>query len=143
MIRGTMTEPPPPPPPRIRFLRPFTTHVFNPFSRLFVRWLPTFGILRYRGRRTGRTYRTPMNAFRHGDSYVFALTYGSDVHWVRNVLTAGEAELEVGRRRIRLREPELFVDPQRRLVPAPVRLALRLMRVSEFLLMRVAPGAGG
>ena len=130
---------PKPPRPPLAVIRPFTIHVFNPFSRLFVRWLPGFGILGYRGRRSGKAYRTPMNAFRHGNVWVFALTYGSDVQWVKNVLAAGEATLEVRRQKIRLVEPELFVDPRRRLMPIGIRQILGLMRVSEFLRMRVAP----
>ena len=38
-----MTEKPPRPP--LAVIRPFTTHVFNPISRRFARWLPGFGIL--------------------------------------------------------------------------------------------------
>jgi deazaflavin-dependent oxidoreductase (nitroreductase family) len=131
-----MTEKPPRPP--LAVIRPFTTHVFNPFSRLFVRWLPGFGILGYRGRKTGKAYRTPMNAFRRGNEWIFALTYGSDVQWVKNVLAAGEATLEVRRRRIRLVDPELFVDRERRLIPFGIRQLLGLMRVYEFLRMRGA-----
>ena len=137
-----MTAKPPRPP--LAVIRPFTTHVFNPVSRLFVRWLPGFGILGYRGRKSGKAYRTPMNVFRHGDAWVFALTYGSDVQWVKNVIAAGEATLEIRRRRIRLVAPELFVDPQRRLMPLGVRQVLGLMRVSEFMRMRPArPERGG
>ena len=127
-----------PPRPPLAVIRPFTTHVFNPVSRLFVRWLPGFGILGYRGRKSGRSYRTPLNVFRRGDAWVFALTYGSDVQWVKNVLAAGEATLEKRRTRIRLVEPELIVDLERRLMPFPVRQVLGLMRVSEFLRMREA-----
>ena len=61
----------------------------NPVVRPVARRLPTFGVLTYRGRKTGRTYHTPINAFRRGDDYVFFLTYGSDVQWVKNVLAAG------------------------------------------------------
>jgi deazaflavin-dependent oxidoreductase (nitroreductase family) len=98
--------------------------------------LPGFAIIRYPGRKTGKTYRTPMNFFRAGDAYVFALTYGSDVQWVKNVLVAGEAELQIGSKRIHLTDPELFVDPARSLMPPIVRFGLRLMRVTEFLRMR-------
>ena len=131
-----------PPKPITAVLRPATTRFFNPFSRLFVRWLPGFCILVYRGRRSGKRYRTPMNVFRDGDDWIFALTYGSDVQWVKNVLAAGEAEVEVRRRRVRLVRPELFVDPKRRVMPQPVRFFLGLMRVSEFLRMRPAPDGG-
>src|SRR3954465_13183541 len=97
----------------MRAIRPFTTHVFNRFSRLFVQWLPGFAILSYRGRKSGRTYRTAINLFRHGDTYVFALTYGSDVQWVRNVLAAGEADAVIRRHTVHLVDPEVFVDPSR------------------------------
>jgi deazaflavin-dependent oxidoreductase (nitroreductase family) len=130
----------PPPRPRLAFILPVTKHVFNPISRRVVRWLPGFALLGYRGRRSGRLYRTPMNVFRHGDRWVFALTYGSEVQWVRNVLAFGEAELITGRRTIRLVDPQLVVDPTRRLMPFGVRQVLGLMRVSEFLTMGAARG---
>ena len=135
----TPRKPPRPPKPYMAVIRPFTTHVFNRFSRLFVRWLPGFGILVYRGRNSGRTYRTPMNAFRRGNDWIFALTYSSQVQWVKNVMAAGEAHLEHGSTTTHLVEPELFVDPKRRLMPFPIRQFLGLMRVSEFLRMRAAP----
>jgi deazaflavin-dependent oxidoreductase (nitroreductase family) len=125
------------PTPRLRFIRPFTTHVFNRFTRHFVHHLPGFGVIGYQGRRSGRAYRTPMNVFRNGNSFVFALTYGSDVQWVKNVMAAGSADLQVrGGRTVHLVEPEIFVDATRRSVPLPVRVILRLLGVTEFLRMR-------
>jgi deazaflavin-dependent oxidoreductase (nitroreductase family) len=126
------------PPTRMRVIRPFTTHVFNPIARRFASWLPGFGILEYRGRKSGRTYRTPINVFRRGDWYVFALTYGADVEWVKNVVAAGGCSLRTRGRNVRLIEPELFVDPSRRLMPLVVRIVLRFDRATEFLRMRIA-----
>ena len=82
-----------------------------------------------------------MNVFRRSDTYVFALTYGPDVQWVRNVLATGRAELEVRRHRVRLAEPEVVHDPSRTLMPLPVRSFLGLMRVSTFLRMRIVADA--
>jgi deazaflavin-dependent oxidoreductase (nitroreductase family) len=124
---------------RLAFLRPFTTRVFNRFSRLFAGRLPGFGLLVYRGRTSGREYRTPMNVFRRGNEYVFALTYGADVQWVRNVIAAGGCQLVTGGRTIRLIEPVVFTDPTRSAMPFPVRLFLGLLRVTEFMRMRIAP----
>jgi deazaflavin-dependent oxidoreductase (nitroreductase family) len=117
-------------------LRPFTMRVINPVTRLFAGRVPGFAIVRYVGRRSGKAYRTPMSVFRHGDEYVFALTYGSDVQWVKNVLAAGGCELEVRGKVVRLSEPRLIEDPSRRLMPLPVRLFLGLIGVKDFLLMR-------
>jgi hypothetical protein len=88
------------PEPASPSLRPFTTRVFNRFSRLFAGRLPGFGLLVYRGRTSGREFRTPMNVFRRGNEYVFALTYGADVQWVRNVIAAGGCQLVTGGRTI-------------------------------------------
>ncbi len=128
-----------PPRTRLQVLRPFTTNVFNRVSRRFAGRLPGFGILVYRGRTSGKPYRTPMNVFRDGDSYVLALTYGSDVQWVKNVLAAGGCDLLTRGRTVHLVEPELFVDPRRRQMPQPVRFFLGLMRVTEFMRLRIAP----
>lgn len=133
---------PTPPRPRIAFIRPFTNRVVNPLVRLVAGRLPGFAILRYRGRRTGRAYRTPMNVFRDGDAYLFALTYSSGAEWVRNVLAAGECEMEARGRRTHLVEPEVIVDADRRLVPEPARTFLGLIRVTEFLRMRPAARPG-
>jgi deazaflavin-dependent oxidoreductase (nitroreductase family) len=122
--------------PAMRFMRPFTTRFINPVTRRFAGHLPGFAILVYRGRRSGRVYRTPMNVFHHGADYVFALTYGSDVQWVKNVLAAGGCELEMRGGTVRLTDPRLFVDPRQRLMPLPVRFFLRVMGVTEFLSMR-------
>jgi deazaflavin-dependent oxidoreductase (nitroreductase family) len=128
---------------RLQFLRPFTTRIVNPITRRIAGWAPMFGLLRYRGRKTGREYVTPMNVFRKGDEYVFALTYGSDVQWVRNILAAGECGLRTMGRELRLVEPRLYTDPARRDMPFPVRQFLGLLRVSEFLRMRIDRPPGG
>jgi deazaflavin-dependent oxidoreductase (nitroreductase family) len=128
---------------RLQFLRPFTMRFVNPITRRIAGWAPMFGLLRYTGRKTGREYVTPMNVFRKGDEYVFALTYGSDVQWVRNILAAGECGLRTMGRDLRLVEPRLYTDPARRDMPFPVRQFLGLLRVSEFLRMRIDRPAGG
>ena len=127
---------------RMQFMRPFTTRFVNPVTRLVAGRLPGFGILSYRGRTSGRAYRTPMNLFRNGDEYVFALTYGSDVQWVKNIVAAGECSVRTMGRDVRLVDPRLEVDPERRSMPFPVRQFLGLLGVTEFLRMRVAGPVG-
>lgn len=43
-----------------------------------------------------------MNVFRDGEDYLFALTYGSDVQWVKNVMAARKADLRIGDKTIHL-----------------------------------------
>ena len=127
---------------RLAFLRPFTVRFVNPVTRLVAGWLPWFGILEYRGRKTGKAYQTPMNVFRQGNEYVFALTYGADVQWVKNILAAGECGLRTMGRERRLVEPRLYTDTARRDMPFPVRQFLGLLNVTEFLRMRIADATG-
>jgi deazaflavin-dependent oxidoreductase (nitroreductase family) len=123
---------------RMEFLRPFTRRFVNPITRLVAGRLPGFGLLVYRGRKSGRAYRTPMNVFRRGEEYVFALTYGPEVEWVKNIMAAGECELVTGGHTLRLIGPRLFHDPTRSLMPPVVRQFLGLMRVTEFLRIRIS-----
>jgi deazaflavin-dependent oxidoreductase (nitroreductase family) len=123
--------------PRMRALRPFTIRLVNPITRLFAGHVPWFAIVIHRGRKTGQTYRTPLNIFRDGADYIVALTYGSDVQWVKNVLAAGACEIEVRGRTVPLRDPRLSIDARASLMPLPVRFFLRLLSVEEFL--RLSP----
>jgi deazaflavin-dependent oxidoreductase (nitroreductase family) len=105
-------------------------------------WLPWFGILRHVGRTSGNRYRTPINIFQRGDRYVVALTYGSGVQWLRNVLAAGTCEVETNRTVVRLDRPRVYRDGSRHDVPFIVRAVLAVIRVDEFLELRVAGAPG-
>jgi deazaflavin-dependent oxidoreductase (nitroreductase family) len=111
------------------FNRRATNRVTGPVAP----WLPGFGVIVHMGRRSGRAYRTPVNVFRRDRRYVVALTYGTGSDWVKNVQAAGGCELLTRGRRHRLTAPQLVHDESRRLVPGPVRVALRLLDVADFL----------
>jgi len=129
----------PPDTPRLWHARPLVRRFVNPVTRLFAGWLPGFAILTHTGRRSGRRYQIPINAFRRGDYYIFALTYGSNTDWVKNVLAAGECSIRTRARNVRLIEPEVVVDPRLRELPRLVRPFLaRVDRVTEVLRMRIA-----
>jgi hypothetical protein len=76
--------------------------------------------------------------FRRGEHYYVALTYGSDVDWLKNVVAAGGCEIETRGRRIRLVQPELIEDGELRYLPPPARVIERLNGVTETVRMRVA-----
>jgi deazaflavin-dependent oxidoreductase (nitroreductase family) len=88
----------------------------------------------HRGRRSGRSYRTPVIAFRRADGYVISLPYGPERDWVRNVLAAGSCTLERGGRGVELTAPRLLAGGEgMALLPAPARAGLRLLRVTRVL----------
>jgi deazaflavin-dependent oxidoreductase (nitroreductase family) len=118
----------------------FNRRVTNHITRRFAGSLPGFAIVTHRGRRSGRTYQTPVNVFRDGDRYVFALTYGADSDWVQNVIAAGGCKIKTRRESFELRDPLRFADPTRRAVPIPARWMLRLIGVQDFMsLTRARP----
>src|SRR5262249_36336337 len=94
---------------------------------------PGFGVVLHAGRRSGRVHRTPVNVFGTPGGYVIALTYGTGAGWVKNVIAANGCRLVTRGRTVRLVGPRLFRDESRSAVPAPVRAALRVGRVSEFM----------
>ncbi len=120
-------------------VRPWVVRFLNPVTRRIAPWLPGFCTVTYVGRKSGRTYTIPLNVFRRGGSFVFALTYGADVQWVRNVLAAGRCELVTRGRRFVLVNPRLETDAEAGAMPIPVRQFLRLMDVDRFLWMDPAP----
>lgn len=111
----------------------------NRVTRHIAPWMPGLGLVVHRGRRSGRTYQTPVNVFAAGDGYVFALTYGPETDWVKNIVAAGGCELRTRGRVIRLTAPRVFHDETRRDIRPVERQALRLMRVADFLSLKVAP----
>jgi deazaflavin-dependent oxidoreductase (nitroreductase family) len=48
-------------------------------------------IVRHVGRRSGRTYGTPVVAVEHDDGFLIALPYGDRTDWAKNVLASGQA----------------------------------------------------
>ena len=103
--------------------------------------LPGFAIVIHVGRRSGRAYRTPVNAFRTDDGYIIALTYGAQSDWVKNVLAAGSCELQTRGRWVRLSNPRVETDESKGWAPLPVRLILGLIDAPQYLRLSVAPEA--
>jgi deazaflavin-dependent oxidoreductase (nitroreductase family) len=119
-----------------RFRRSATRYV-DPVLRPVAGRLPGFGIVTHVGRKTGRAYRTPVNVFRRGDTYLFFLTYGSEAQWVKNILAAGRCTLHTRGEDVTLVEPELINDPDLRPAPPVARfIEKRLAGATEYLRMR-------
>ncbi len=123
--------------PAPRWLARFNRHATNRVTSPLAPHLPGFGVVIHTGRKSGKTYRTPVNVFQRPGMFVFALTYGRDSQWVHNVQTAGGCKLETRGRTWQLTAPHLFHDPQHRNVPKPVGMILKLLKVDDFLEARV------
>ena len=66
----------------------------NPVMRRVAPYLPTFVVLNHRGRKSGKPYQTVVNAYRKGNVVAILLGHGK-TDWVKNLVAAGEADLQV------------------------------------------------
>jgi deazaflavin-dependent oxidoreductase (nitroreductase family) len=60
-------------------------------------WAPSFAIIEHVGRRSGKTYRTPVSAFSATvdgkPGIAVLLTYGPDRDWLKNLKAAGGGQM--------------------------------------------------
>ncbi|MDP8930166.1 MAG: nitroreductase family deazaflavin-dependent oxidoreductase [Actinomycetota bacterium] len=104
-----------------------TNHALRPLATR----LPYFGVILHQGRVSGSLYRTPVNAFPHGDGFLVALTYGRDVDWLKNVHVAGGCRLIHRGRTLDLVGPVILPLQDSQAIPSWIRGILRLIDVSE------------
>ena len=121
-----------------KYITTINKHVTNRFILLFARWLPPFAIVNHRGRRSGRRYRTPILAFPTETGFVFALTYGRDVDWVRNLMASDNGRLEYKGKGIPIHmiRFEKYAEVSE-LFPYLVQLPLSLISIEDSLLVEV------
>ena len=98
-----------------------------------------FSLVRHVGRKSGKTFETPVILADVAEGLVAELTYGTGVNWYRNIMTGGGEVLHRGRwYRIRAVEP-MAADRGRRAFGPAARVVLTLLRRHEFRLLRVEP----
>lgn len=96
-------------------------------------------VLRHTGRRSGRKYRTPLDAHRCEGGFLFVVVYGTRSDWVKNVLSAGEAVLEFDGEEHRLAQPRVIDAAEvTGLVPARTLKVPRFVGGVDYLLMMEA-----
>jgi len=120
--------------PRIvrRINRAFT----NPAISLFAGFVPPFAIVHHTGRSSGQRYRTPVIAFETPKGYVTPMPDGTDTDWCLNVLDAGHCALEVGGRRVEVRNPRIVDAAEAApMLPALLRSARGLANLPGYLLV--------
>lgn len=108
----------------------------NRVTRHIAPWAPGFGLVVHRGRKSGRIFRTPINVFIRDSDYVFALTYGLDSDWVKNVQAAGRCDLRTRRKTVHLGRPRVEHNEARLDLPLVVRTILRITKVHDFLVLQ-------
>jgi deazaflavin-dependent oxidoreductase (nitroreductase family) len=128
--------------PRARRAVRFVAAFVNPIVLLIAgrRWMPVVGILRHRGRRSGRMYATPIGMRPLGDSFVIPRTFSENAAWYLNITASGEATVKYLGRTYQLVDPQV-VDyaTAKPAFPRYELLQFRLIGINEYLRLRIAP----
>jgi len=81
-------------PPLLRAVRVFNRTFTNRLQQPFAGKPGSYAsLIRHQGRRSGRSYETPIVPFSTEDGFVIGLPYGPSTDWVENVMALGSAEL--------------------------------------------------
>jgi deazaflavin-dependent oxidoreductase (nitroreductase family) len=113
-----------------KFNRVFTNRITRPAAA----HLAGFGVLHHTGRISGTSYRTPLNAWRQDQEILVALTYGSDVDWLKNSRAADSSIMVMNGDELRVGPPTAIpAEDGLSRVPKGVRLALDLLDVDGFV----------
>jgi deazaflavin-dependent oxidoreductase (nitroreductase family) len=104
--------------------------------------------LTHTGRRSGRTYVTPVGARRAGDVVLVPLTFGNQSDWSRNVLAAGGCSLRLAGVGYQASAPVLLSPEEAApLVRAAFgqleRASMRPLGIRQFLRLSVVPAGSG
>jgi deazaflavin-dependent oxidoreductase (nitroreductase family) len=111
-------------------------------NRVQMRSPGTFAsVIRHQGRRTGKTYETPVWAVPTEDGFVIAVVYGSRSDWLKNVMASGAAAIVHQGDTFAVNHPEIIpMEPARAYFPATLQRTHRLIRVDRCLRVRRAQG---
>jgi deazaflavin-dependent oxidoreductase (nitroreductase family) len=128
--------------PRARVIVRAAARLINPLILLVAgrRWMPVLGVLRHRGRVSGRMYATPLGMRPLGDGFVIPRTFGDHAAWYRNIHAAGWCVVTYRGRDYTLIGPEV-VDfaSAAPAFPRYERVQFRLVGINEYLRLRQAP----
>jgi deazaflavin-dependent oxidoreductase (nitroreductase family) len=112
------------------------THLFNPLAMPIARsgFIPVWGVVRHRGRKSGRAFATPIALAATPDGFVIPLPWGDGTDWCRNVVAAGGGTIRYRGSDYPVRDPKVVsVDVARPAFPAPIRAIIPLTGIKRFL----------
>src|SRR5688500_1123470 len=119
---------------RIRFLN---KRIFNRITLKFAgsSYSP-ISIIRHVGRRSGTLHATPVIVEPLDNRFMFALPYGHNVDWYRNLLAAGRGTLIWHGKEYPVENPEPFLRTDLQSLPFVLRWIVRITGVQHFIEMK-------
>lgn len=85
----------------------FQIQYLNPVVNPIMRYMPGMATIKHRGRTSGKPYETIVTAYRKGNLLAVSLAHGK-TNWVKNVLSAGEADVKYIRTQLHIINPRIL-----------------------------------
>lgn len=105
------------------------------------RHVRAYAVIEHRGRRSGRTYTTPVSARPTRDGFVVPMAFGEQADWFRNVRAAGECIVRWNGTSYHLVAPELIDEATARRALGPVERLLAPLFARQYAHLRYAPSS--
>ncbi len=102
----------------------------------FLRVDTTFAIVNHQGRYSSNSYRTPIMTFPTKDGFVFALTYGRNIDWIKNLISSNKGSLEYQGEVIEIHNiRQTSYNDVRKEFPFVIRFLLNIITVEHCLIV--------
>jgi deazaflavin-dependent oxidoreductase (nitroreductase family) len=120
-------------------IRIFNKYIFNRITLTLAKsGRGPFSVVHHKGRRSGRTYRTPVLASYVDEMIIIPLSYGEKVDWLRNVLAQGGCEIVRKKKRISATDPEVIDSSVAyEVLPEKRRELFERHKMEKFLCLRM------
>lgn len=104
------------------------------------RFLPLYGVLQHRGRRSGKLFHTPVVVRPTADGFVVPMPWGLTTDWYRNVTAAGGCTIRWKGRDYAMVQPEVIdATAARNAFPSAQWAGMRRFGIQHCLRLRAAP----
>ena len=115
------------------WLRRFNKYVTNRIMMLFA-GRRVYAVVIHVGRKSGKSYKTPVVAVPIKGGFIMPLPYGSDTDWCLNVLAASHCTVEVNKEIHEVSKP-VIIDAEAALPAFPhwMQWTFRRNKISQYL----------
>jgi deazaflavin-dependent oxidoreductase (nitroreductase family) len=111
-----------------RFVNPLIARIAG------TRLMPFYGVLKHRGRRSGRTFSTPVVVRPTADGFIVPMPWGEQTDWYRNVRAAGGCTIRWKGRDYPMQQPEVIsADEAAAVFKGPLRGIMRRFGINSCL----------
>ncbi|MEV6348257.1 hypothetical protein [Actinoplanes sp. NPDC051851] len=118
------------------------TKYANPLLMSLARRLPPLVVLHHRGRRSGREFNSPVQAYRtQNGTFLVGLAYHRDANWALNMLAAGGGSMTRAGARYALSRPRRRSAEARADLPRPVAALMRSLKIDDFIEFDATPAS--